>query len=426
MTLTQPPRARTAVSRRGAARQGTWDQIAALARDSRVPAAAFVVHLALVLAIDAVAMKWSAALPAVPAVGYYLQPMTGLAHYLLEPLRNWDGFWYTLIAERGYGVHPATAAFWPLYPVILRFGQAFTGWSVPIFGILFSNVTFLVALVALYRLIRLDYGEKVSRRALWLLVLFPTTYYFSAVYTESLFLLLTVAAIYFGRTNRWGRAAIAGALAALTRNTGALVLIPLVILLVQQHGWNPRRWWTIIAQLSIVALAPLVFLWHLDQVWGDPLLTIHVQSEWARYQAMPWMTMRDAFRQLDLSWLRQIIADPSWSTVTSTYVRWRFAVGQSYDIFITLLFIPITLYTLVKVRPAYSIYTAVVFVLPLFTPSHVHPLMSIPRFVIVLFPFFIALAILLRNRLLYAVVLGLSVVQFVALLMQFGRWFWVA
>lgn len=362
----------------------------------------------------------------VPAVGFYLRPMDGFAHYVLQPLRNWDGFWYTLIAERGYEIHPATAAFWPLYPMLLRYGQELTGWSIPIFGIVVANAAFLIALIVLQRLIRLDYGPDVARRALWLLALFPTAYYFSAAYTESLFLLLTVAAVYFARKDRWGSAAIAGALAALTRNTGVLILLPLGLLLVQQHGWDPRRWWRIGIQLAIVGLAPLLFLWHLDSVWGDPLLTIHVQEEWARYRAMPWQTIRTGFEMVDLSWLDQLSTHPTWGTLTSSYVRWLFAESQSYDLFTTLLFIPITLYTLVKVRPAYSLYAALVFVLPLFSPSEVHPLMSIPRFVIVLFPFFIALALLLRNRWLFGVAIALSVIQFAGLLIQFSTWFWVA
>ena len=141
---------------------------------------------------------------------------------------------------------------------------------------------------------------------------------------------------------------------------------------------------------------------------------------------MPWSTIAAAFHQWDRSWLDQLIAHPTWSMLTSAYLRWRFAESQTYDILITVLFIPLTIYTLIKVRPAYSLYAALVFVLPMLSPSHVHPLMSIPRFVIVLFPFFIALAMLLRNRYLYAVVLALFVIQFAALLIQFSTWFWVA
>ena len=426
MTLTQPQRARSTGRRRTLDVERPRAVLVALGRDLRLPLIASGVHLALVLALTGIATEYTDKLAAVPAVGYYLRPMTGLAHIFLEPLRNWDGFWYTLIAERGYEVHPATAAFWPLYPEMLAFLHTFTNWSVPTIGIIISNVTFVAALLLLYRLIVLDHDETIARRAIWLLVLFPTAFYFSAVYTESLFLLLTVGAIYFARTEHWGWGTLFGALAALTRNTGVLVLLPMGILLVRSHGWDPRRWWRIAAQLALVALAPLLFLWHLDQVWGDPLLTIHVQDQWARYRAMPWSTIAAAFHQLDLTWLDQLFTHPTWQMLTSAYLRWRFAESQTYDLVVTLIFIPIMIYTLIKVRPAYSLYAALVFVLPMLSPSHVHPLMSIPRFVIVLFPFFIALATLLRNRVLYGVVLALFLIQFAALLIQFSTWFWVA
>ncbi len=395
-------------------------------RVNRVPLIVFGVHTVVVFAFAAYAISHFYSLREVPAIQYRLGAMSGIDHYLIQPLRNWDGYWYSLLANYGYGIYQASAAFWPLYPLLLWIGAHITGWDTAVVGILISNVSFLFALILLYRLVRIDFPEPVARRTLWLTAFFPTAFYFSALYTESLFLLVTVAAVYYGRTGRWTRAAIAVALAGLTRNTGVMVLIPLAVFIVRQYGWKPRDWWGPGVKIGIGALSPLLFMFQLDSIWGDPLLMLSAQKGWARYKAMPWSTIQAEFHKLDLTWLSWLVNSPNWSMLTNPNLRLSFAESQSYDLFIFLVFIPIVIYTLWKVRGAYSLYALSVFVLPLFTPSRVHPLMSIPRFVIVLFPLFIAMALLTRKRIVFGAVMVLFIVQLIGLLIQFSTWFWVA
>ncbi|MDQ3045109.1 MAG: hypothetical protein M3R06_08170, partial [Chloroflexota bacterium] len=172
-------------------------------------------------------------------------PLDGLAHILVEPLRMWDGLWYKLIAEQGYNgsaSQTAKAAFWPFYPWLMDGGSRLTGLSVDVVGYIISNLSFLGALMLLYRLVVEDFDRAVARRTLWALALFPTAFFFSAVYTESLFLLLAVGALLAARLGNWWVAGVAGLLAALTRSYGVLLLIPFAVLLVQQYGFVPRRW----------------------------------------------------------------------------------------------------------------------------------------------------------------------------------------
>ncbi len=395
-------------------------------RANRIPLIVFTTHVILVFAIAAFAVANFYTLREVPAIQYRLGDMTGLEHYLIQPLRNWDGYWYSLLATYGYGIYEASAAFWPLYPLLLWIGSHLTGWNSAVVGIMISNVSFLFALILLYRLVRLDFSESVARRTVWLTAFFPTAFFFSAMYTESLFLLTTVAAVYYGRTGRWTRAAIAVALASLTRNTGVLVLIPLAVFIYRQYGRNPKEWWDPGVRIGLGALSPILFMFQLDSIWGDPLLMLSAQKGWARYKAMPWTTLQAEFHKLDLTWLSWLSNSLSWSTLTNPNLRLLFAESQSYDLFIFIVFVPIVIFTLWKVRGAYSLYALTVFVLPLFTPSRVHPLMSIPRFVIVLFPLFIGIALLTRKRYVYSAVMVLFVIQFIGLLIQFSTWFWVA
>jgi hypothetical protein len=403
-----------------------WRAVLDVIRANQIPLIVFSLHVILVFAVAAFAISNFYALNEVPAIQYRLGPMTGISHYLVQPLRNWDGYWYSLLANYGYSIYTASAAFWPLYPLLLWFGAQITNWDTAVVGLIISNVSFLFALILLYRLVRLDFSEGVARRTLWLTAFFPTAFYFSAMYTESLFLLVTVASIYYGRTGRWGRAAIALGLAALTRNTGVLIGIPLLIFLIRQYGWRPRHWWKQAIQLIIGGLSPLLFVLDLNHIWGDPLLMLSAQKGWARYKAWPWTTLHQSFHMLDTSWLTRLYNSPSWSTLTDPYLRLAFAESQFYDLFIFLVFVPIMAYTLWKVRGAYSLYALVVFALPLFTPSHVHPLMSVPRFVIVLFPLFIGIALLTKRRWIFWPVMAIFIIQFIGLLIQFSTWFWVA
>ncbi len=400
--------------------------VSAAVQANRVPLVVFATHVLLVFVVGAVAVQHFYTLREVPAIQYRLGDMNGIAHYLIQPLRNWDGYWYSLLANYGYGIYQASAAFWPLYPFLIWFSSNLTGWDTAVTGILISNISFMFALILLYRLIQIDYPEPVARRAIWLTAFFPTAFYFSAMYTESLFLLATVAAVYYGRTDRWGRAAVAVALAALTRNTGILILIPLAVFLFRKHRWNLTEWWKPGYKLGIAALSPLLFMFKLDDIWGDPLLMLSAQKGWARYKAMPWTTLQVEWDKLNLTWLNTLIHSPNWSTLSNPNIRFAFAESQAYDLFIFLVFVPLLVYTLWRVRPAYSLYALVVFALPLFTPSHVHPLMSMPRFVIVLFPFFIAMAMLARRRLVFGALMFLFVIQLMGLLIQFSTWFWVA
>ncbi|HEU5424705.1 MAG TPA: mannosyltransferase family protein [Nitrolancea sp.] len=425
MRLTQPPEME-AVEYHHDAIVPSRRALAAFVAGYRVPLLAWVLHLALVFAVAAIGVANFYTLNAVPAIGFALPPMSGIAHYTIQPLRNWDGFWYALVALYGYGVYQASAAFWPLYPFLLRIGVEVTNWSVPVVGVLISNLAFLGALCLLYKLVTLEVSRTVAARTIWLIAFFPTAFFFSAVYTESLFLLVTVAAIYLARTGRWWWAGFFGFLAALTRNTGILILIPLGLLLLQERGWDPRRWWRQALGLTPVLLGPLLFFAELKHVWGDPLLTLHAQKGWARYRAMPWETLQTEWHKLDLTWFWYLVQHPTWDVLSNPNIRYLFAERQAYDLFIFVLFVPLTLYMLWRERPAYSLYALVSFVVPLFSPSLVHPLMSYPRFVIVLFPFFIALARLTRNRWVFSLLLALCLVQFAGLLIQFSTWFWVA
>src|SRR4051794_20471605 len=151
----------------------------------------------------------------------YLAPVPGgwegVANWWLNPWTTYDSQWFIRIATAGY--ESLTASFFPLYSLLLNPAGPdpvrMAAW-----GFLISNLAFAAGLVVLYRLTALDYDERTGRAALWLLAFFPTAAIFSAVYSESIFLLFLVAAFYALRRDAWGWTGVWAFLAALTRNSG--------------------------------------------------------------------------------------------------------------------------------------------------------------------------------------------------------------
>jgi hypothetical protein len=380
------------------------------------------------------------------AYGVVLPPLEGVAHWLAEPFRSWDGTWYQLVASGGYDPGlPATAAFWPLYPWLMRIGSEITGWSPETIGYLISNLAFAGALYYVYRLVLLDFDDTIARRTLWALALFPTAFFFSAIYTESLFLLLIAAALYYARKGEWLIAGLVGLLAALTRSAGVMILAPFGILFLQQFGWSLRAWFPRAFAAALPALGPVIFGWTLQRSgleffdWADQ------QWQWNRFSANPWRTFDCAVNgcvaevrfisgqtgpatvhPTDWGWFGELGRNLNWAFFSSSEFRYRFGESHVLELVVSIAAI---LLVVIGVRMVPLYYTALVvpaLVIPLLTPSSVNPLMSMPRFVLPLFPLFVVIALLVRNRKVGMALAGASSVLLVLLTMQFALWYWVS
>src|SRR3954471_3330754 len=191
------------------------------------------------------------------------------------PGMRWDSVYYVQVAQDGY-TQRKQAGFFPLYPLLMSVFDDVTG-SAVIAGVLISLAAFVAALVLFERLAVLETGSTpIARRAVWLLALFPASLFFSAVYTEALFLLLSVGSFYAARQGRWAWAGILGGLAAATRNVGVMLLVPLALLYLNgpredrpaQRGRFPLRGdaaWLALVPLGCAAVAAKMW-----QTFDDP------------------------------------------------------------------------------------------------------------------------------------------------------------
>lgn len=215
------------------------------------------------------------------------QPGESAGDAMLAPFGLWDGIWYRRIADYGYDptvAHGNGVAFSPLYPWLIRYVHMYLDVSYLVAGILISTACFLVALVLLHRLVARRSGERVARTVVWLTAFFPTAFLFSSVYTESLYLLLTVATFALLEARRFVGATAVGVLVTLTRPTGIMLVPALALRAWKDAGrrMTPQLGLRL-ALLSALPIAYVAFGVYLYMRTGDPFATQSAQSAgWGR------------------------------------------------------------------------------------------------------------------------------------------------
>ncbi len=351
---------------------------------------------------------------AVIALSVAFLPTHGSHHPILSmnPLLNafarWDGVHYLEIARSGY--RGTDVAFFPLYPVLVRIFGALFG-SDLVAAIAISNAASLTAAYFLYRLAEAQFDESTAARVVLYAALFPTAFFLSSAYSESLFLALTLAMFWSLRENRFLSAGFLGGLATLTRVEGVLLLVCYIVEILSPE----RELWASIAtsagvrrHLAIGAamipaglVAFMALLWILD---GDPLAFTHVQAHWNRHLDFPWTSLWRSFHL--------IIASRDLPTIA----------GQCIELAFTVLLVTTAVVGLRRMRPSYSAYALMSIVVPLSSSS----LMSTPRFALAVFPMFFVLAIWGRNDQTHTIILAWMLPLLGLFTALYANWYWVA
>lgn len=356
-----------------------------------------------------------------------------LGDVLAAPAARWDAAWYLTIARFGYrpdlGAFTAPRdAFFPLYPIGLR---ALSDLGAPpvLAGVLLSLGALALGLYALHRLTTLEAarlglarGRELARLTVLTCALGPMAFFFSALYSESLYLALSVAAFLCARRGRWPLAAALGAAAAATRSSGVVLLLPLSLLYLygprddrppdRERRLRPRyRLRTEALWLALVPAGIVLYGAYLGLAGGDPFAPLHAQAGWSRHFAGPfggaWSGMLAGARALG----------HAGTAATHNLVLLTFLLAGIVALVGVLRSLPF----------AYGAYVVAALALPLSYPVSSQPLMSLPRFLLVLFPLNIWLAIRLLDRpLLTRVLLGASGVGLVFFTAAFSTWHWVA
>lgn len=372
--------------------------------------------------IIALVVSWRVILVFFAFLGVSLLPLQdhylggGLDRYLSNPYiwscLNFDGEHYSSIAKFGY--RPLEHFFFPVYPLSIRIisGLFVRNYlNIALVGLAISNISFLLAIIGLYKLVTLDYKKSIATLSIILLLLFPTSYVFGSFFTESLYLVLVVWAFYFARTKKWLFAGILGMIASATRITGIIMFVVLLAeFLTSRSGKQARFAWLPLLLVPFGIISYMIYLYIAE---GNPFVFITAQSVFGPQRAgifvpLPQVFYRYIFKvlpSLDYSYL---------PVVFSTWLEMLVATG----------FLILSLSSFLKLRLSYSIYFFGSYLIPTFAGSF----SSLPRYILTIFPAFILLALYIRriHPILQVVIFLLLFISLGVATALFSRGYWVS
>ncbi len=342
-------------------------------RDGLLPCA--ITFLAVRIGLIVLAALATGLFPARDAVSVpgWIAPALGHGwHDVFSAFERQDALWFLRIADTGYALRDGSAAFFPLYPLLVRATSWLVGGHLLFAATLVSNVAFFGSLLVLYDLTVREFSRDVARRTIVYISIFPTAFFFFAPYSESLFLLLSLIAFREARRDRWWGAAGAGALAALTRSLGVVLAPALIVMALERRGDGGIVWARLLAGATVL-LGPLAYLGWWGVAHGDALQPIHAQANWQREGAFPLTTLWSGFKLA----LGVGVSDPNYWLI---------------DFLVVAVVIVAVLAGLRRLPLPYLTYALGSLLIPLSYPFAPRPLLSMPRFVAVIFPAFWVLA----------------------------------
>lgn len=343
---------------------------------------------------------------------------------------NFDGVHYLTIAEKGYIGTGLIQAFFPFFPyVILRtlyviFGQSLNTLLV---GLLVTNGAFLASMLVWYKLLRTSYNQKMAWIGVMVLLLFPLSFYYVALYTESIFFLLIISIFYAARIRSWYLVSVLTVLATATRVVGIFLVPALVIELWQQwrekqnlatlqlpyHVQAQRFIQQQFKQIALIGLGSLglfAYMTYLYATFGDWLYFLHVQSEFGGGRSEGFIS----YPQVLWRYIRILFTVDVWTWRYYSIVL-EFLAGT-----VGLLYI---LIALKKVRLSYVIFALGAFFMPTLTGTF----SSMPRYILVCFPLYLLIVHTISNRpRVKAILFILSALALAVNTMLFIQGYWIS
>jgi hypothetical protein len=272
-------------------------------------------------------------------------------------------------------------------------------------GILIANIAFLLGLVALYRLMISETAD--DQAATWVVIFlasFPTAFFLLAAYTEALFLLGAILTLFSVRQKHWWQAGLWGTVVALTRLPGALIIVPVAYAAWEAWRSDHDRRGSFAVMLILIgaAIFPLYVWWGMNLPPWTPLLTQN-----ARYVG-----------NLTLPGINLIAA-------VQHMFAGQYVLADLLDLCFTVLFLICVVPVWRKLPRVYGLYYVTLMLLYLIRAGGESPLLSMTRYVLVLFPAFMVWGQWYQHGVFRRVVLYTSWLGWLFVAAQFAMWGWV-
>lgn len=347
-------------------------------------------------------------------------------YHLPQWLYSWSGFdgvHYLKIAENGYVGTALIQAFFPLYPFSIRFVNIITSNTI-ISGLVISNLLFLSLLITWWSLIKRTYNSKIAWLSLVILVSFPTSLFFGAVYSESLFLFLAIAAFLAADHQKWWLVSLLAMLATATRLVGIFLVPALLIELADQKHFfthllkkKSTKAFSFISkyilQILLIltgSLGLLSYMFFLNSEFKDPFYFFHVQEEFG------------GGRSESIVLYPQVVWRAFKILLTARPINLKYLAYAQEFLFGTGTLVLLLAY-IKKIKASHLFFALAALILPTLTGTF----SSMPRYVLVCFPVYIILAKLIENSKVRQVAYFLvSILLLVVNTILFIQGYWVA
>lgn len=355
----------------------------------------------------------------------YFPPSVPIDQWLqrafLSPWMRWDALWYQRIVTHGYSSTDGTAQFHPLYP-LMAIPFAKVGFSPALSLLIVSTLAGIALYFFFFKLARYDLPQSDAVFALMLFAFAPPAFIIFAPYSEALFLLAAVTCVIYVRQKSWFLAGLLGGLAALTRQQGIILLIPMGWELWENAGRslrNIRKQWRDWLALVLIPLGLLVWLVYRAFYLND----LHINFtnfQGFLYSAAISPSANKVVPMQQFVW--------PWLAIKITFTK--LVTQPDLDIWVNviaaLIFLILLALTWNKMRLSYRLYSLLITIVSFsYSTGSIHPYMGLPRHLFLAFPVFIGLAAIVRNRWMRLFLIFLSILAMSFLLILYVLESWV-